>query len=203
MRSRTRHRFPAGFSILELLFVMTIIGVLLFLSMGTLFPLAKSLSLTEGGESVAELILEARQQAVAKSSAVELRLYDLTSEDDDDIVTTIQLVVQRNDGTYQASNPLLITGGVGISRDPRLTSFFHSSRAAEKLIRGQAGKALPGDSEATFVGFRFHPDGSTNLPDHKWFLTLLAESEVDGPIPENFFTIQIDPLLGQIQVFRP
>jgi hypothetical protein len=60
-----------------------------------------------------------------------------------------------------------------------------------------------------YVSFRFRPDGSTDLPGRSrggsdtWYLTLVKGEGEEGAVPENFFTIQVDPFNGKIDVFRP
>ncbi len=61
-----------------------------------------------------------------------------------------------------------------------------------------------------FVSFRFMPDGSTTLgPTDLWFITLHGindrQKSKDGKVtpPDNFFTLQIDPVTGATKIFRP
>ena len=192
-----------GFSLFELLLVVTLILVLLAMAGASIFSLGSALSLTEAGDLVGDALVEARQLAVSTGNAVEVRIYDLSTADDDLMAAAVQIAQQRNDGNYLANNPILLPEGVGISREGRYTSFFESGGQTKMLLRGKAGMLLPGDQDAEFVGFRFLPNGSANLTDDKWFLTLHRTDELGVEVPKNFFTIQIDPLLGQIQIFRP
>lgn len=201
-----KERRSRGFSLLELLIVFAVISLLLGIVVTSVQYVGPSLSLSRAGDELAESLLEARQKAIAASDAVEVRFYDLESTEDNDFVTVYQLVYQKSDGTYRAENPVRLPTGIGISRNPRLSSFFQSEgeTPGRFLIRGAAGPQLPEDNEAKYIAFRYLPDGSTNLPEAKWFLTVAFDREEESAsVPDNFYTIQIDPVMGQIQTFRP
>lgn len=206
---QTRHpraTNPNGFSLIELLFVIAIGTVMIALVSGSFHSISRSLSLTRGGDDLADAILGARQKAIAASDAVEIRFYDLPSEEDDAYVTVLQVAYQKSDGSYRAENPVWMPAGIGISRNPQLSSFFQTGEGgpAALLIHGVAGESFPDQQEAEYVAFRYLADGSTNLPEEKWFLTVTFQSETESEeVPANFYTIQIDPALGQIQTFRP
>lgn len=207
MRSREVERMkPWAFSLVELLIVFAIFAILLGIAAASFQNVGPNLSLTRGGDELADALLRARQKAIAASDAVEVRFYDLNSSEDDDYVRVYQLVYQRSDGSYEAENPIWLPVGIGVSREPHLSSFFQSGEEASTklLIRGTAGDQFPGEKEADYIAFRYLPDGSTNLPEEKWFLTVVFEQRIEGQeVPPNFYTIQIDPVMGQIQTFRP
>jgi hypothetical protein len=72
-----------------------------------------------------------------------------------------------------------------------------------------------------YVALRFLPDGSTDLPptgvdtgDNKgdsWYLTIHGTQIQTGgksagkteTLPDNFFTLQIDPITGSTRSYRP
>ena len=63
-----------------------------------------------------------------------------------------------------------------------------------------------------YVAFRFLPDGSTNLPGKSatdangaWFVTLqnINDKPVGTTPPNNFYTLQVDPVSGTLKQFRP
>lgn len=194
-----------AFSMVELLVVMTILGILFTLAAVSFMGAGSGLSLSQVGEQIGVEIRRARQIATAKSIAVEVRFYDLATDEDDDYVSVIQIVEQLSDGGYQAENPIRFPSDIGIVRDSELTSFF-AANATDVLIQGTAGDTLPNEQEATYIAFRFRPDGSTNLTDERWFLTATHKAVTEssgGGIPDNFYTIQVDPVLGQITSYRP
>ncbi len=67
-------------------------------------------------------------------------------------------------------------------------------------------KQEKGDNQGTFLSFRFHADGSTNLlPGKEWFLTFLERKpgQAITTRPKNFITLQIDPASGHLRSFQP
>ncbi|MDF1811199.1 MAG: Verru_Chthon cassette protein D [Verrucomicrobiales bacterium] len=214
-----KHRSPysSAFSLLELLTVLTIVSIVLAFSIAAVPKLSITYSLTHTGDQITDFLTNARQQAVAKNRSVEVRFYNLKEETDDDlIVTLVQSVQHIDNGNYvensahigelevEDEKTVYLPSGIGISRNPVYTSFFRTGRTTKGLIRGKAANSLPDHPDATFTGFRFNPDGSTELPAGKWFLTIIPEvaSRRDEP-PPNFYTIQIDPAVGRVRVFRP
>lgn len=106
----------------------------------------------------------------------------------------------------------LLNGGVGDGS---------GSSSPMKSSGGSLGVLIPrvgsGGKAYSSISFRFLPDGSTDLPklDTKldgsqsstaaWFLTLhdvTDKAAADGP-PKDFFTIQVDPVNGNIHTYRP
>lgn len=205
---RGSSRSGRAFSLIEMLVVLAFVGALLALSIPSLVSLNSSMNLTQTGDNLVDFFANARQQAIAANSAVEIRFYDLFSEEDDRVVKTLQVVHQSSDGTYIGGEVLWFPAGVGISRDSKLSSFFSSEDQLRKsLLTGVSGEVLPADQEAGYLGFRFNPDGSTTLPSGSWFLTVVLENREEvreeGQSPANFYTIQMDPVMGRIRTFRP
>ena len=65
-----------------------------------------------------------------------------------------------------------------------------------------------------WMGFRFLPDGSTDLPPtamisgtttgDTWYLTLVGSNDLSKDIKTiNFYTVQIDPVSGTLKSYRP
>lgn len=209
------HGDRGAFSLWELLIVMSVMGVLVAVVGPAFFGFGSSLSLTQTGDQLVSLLANARQEAIAGNRSLEVRFYDLSTEADDTLVKTVQLVDHMDDGEFignrdqfdelavRGRNIYQLPTGYGISRNPRFSSFFEPGDTG-MLIRGKAGAALPMDPEAQFIGFRFLPDGSTELPVRQWFFTVVAEAGLDeSELPKNYYLVQIDPAMGRVRVFRP
>lgn len=195
----TQQKDAQGFTLVEMLVVLVIVAAMLALTMPAWFSLSSSMSLSQAGGSLADVLANARQSAIANNTPVEVRFFDEETIEDDLVVKKVGLLQQLPDGSYEGLPFFQLPAGIGISRDPKYTSFFSSDDNAEFLIRGEEDK----DS---YVGFRFRPDGETELPNGKWFLTVIPEQiatlETDEVL-RNFVTIQIDPVMGRVRVFRP
>lgn len=206
------HTDSRAFSLMELMLVLTIMTIVITFSIGSYFQLNVNMAMSETGGKIENALHGARQLAVTTGDAVEVRFYhsaepDPEVEADEESVPSIdaiQLARQHDDGSYSAEIPIDLSENLRISKSPGYSSFFIEDPSTEMLIRGKAGSLLPDYPEKEFTAFRYHPDGSTSLPVGKWFFTLLFEADLAKPDEAgNFYTIQIDPVLGRVETFRP
>jgi hypothetical protein len=111
---------------------------------------------------------------------------------------------------------------VGVIMNEDKLSTILSERPREKPKASDP--ALP-DTQAQrnyeYVALRFLPDGSTDLPptgvdkpgaDDSWYLTIHGSqipntggksAGMTETLPDNFFTLQIDPITGSTRSYRP
>jgi uncharacterized protein (TIGR02596 family) len=102
---------------------------------------------------------------------------------------------------------------------------FNSSRTLSSIFDTSKRKAKDGSTDLNpkqplpdagdqyqYFSIKFNPDGTTDLypVTDNWFLTIHDKSAGDGTTgssatapPANFATIQVDPVNGNIRVFRP
>lgn len=195
-----------GFSLVELMLVLFILTVLLVVSAGSFLQLSVNLALTEAGDRVAAALREGRHLAVARSDAVEVRFYhpiDPTMNGAPP-VTAVQIVRQSSDGSYEAGVSIAFSEEIVICVDSEWSSLFARDDTTSMLLRGKGGSLYPVNPEASYTAFRFHPDGSTSLPMGKWYFSLVFRKDLeDLEAARNFYTIQVDPVLGRVEVFRP
>jgi uncharacterized protein (TIGR02596 family) len=202
------HPQARGFTLIEILVVLTVLAVLITAATPAVTGMMKSSRLTTAGDLVLNHLVEAQLTAITESTDVEVRLYeipDIGSADQTPLMRGLQLYALRpdpadaNDSTFQAATPLLrLEHGLVISMDRRLSSVL-----GLKLKEDASPGILHGRQ---YVAFRFHSDGSTDLvPSEPWFLTLLDQDSANGKKqpPANYFTIQIDPINGKLRTFRP
>lgn len=190
-----------AFSLVELLLVVVILMIVLSFTLPAINSVVRGGSITRAGQMVGDQIALARQAAVARNQTVELRLFKLPGEgvDDQARYRAIQTVVQKEDGSFQPlSRVLKFEPHTEVSDSAQL-----STLVASPTVKGSAdvaGQTVP------YVGFRFRPDGSTDLSftaSDGWFLTVKDTRPSDDAIPKNFYTIRVDPHTGRTRVFRP
>ena len=192
-----------AFTLIEVLMVIAIVTVLLVLVGPSVQGVMSASRLRDAGDQVQNRILEAQMLAITLGTDTELRitkLPDIASADDTPYFRKLQVLALRPqaDGTVgeleEVATSISLPANIMISPDQDFTS-------VAKLPL----KAGPRSSDGAYHAFRFHPDGSTNLPpDDQWFLTLV-ERKPDSSLklPENFITIQIDAVTGRLRTFQP
>jgi len=232
-----------GFSLIELMVVMLIIGIIAAFVVPATSNILKGSQMTQGSQILYDQISLARQYALSKNHPVEVRFIrysdpETPGEDPGQASTGYFRAVQIME-TLDAIDPQ--TGDfvrVAIDKPQLLPqSIVMNTTGLSTLLREGLPQAFPSSpAHATpsakdpqlpktykvggtntqvpydYVCFRFMPDGSTNLPPKSatdangtWYVTL---QNINDPItatvpPNNFYTIQIDPVSGAMKQFRP
>ncbi len=202
--------FAGGFTLIEMLAVMTIVGILLAVSVPAFHGITAAARLRgEGGRLAAELA-RAQQMAVTMNRAVDVRFYRYVDPED-----------PGSDPAWRAVQFFLAGEGAPAGQDQVLikldsaTVFSEMPGFSPLLTLPSQDDTLPGiEGSVTSAGFSFFPSGATNLPPVSdspdgggWHLTLLAVGDEfrdpsSGPVT-NFFSLQIDPHNGSVRPFQP
>lgn len=200
-----------GFSLIELLAVMALLGLLMALVAPAVVTVMQGNQTTRASDSTVAHLSQARQRALTGNHPVEVRFYQYQSNgSDEEYFKAMQTFAIDDDG---AATPMgrseVLPGQIIIDSGTTLSSLI--ARLPEKTLDPKI-KIPQADINYTCRAFRFLPDGSAtsgNAPGlsktDKWFLTLHSERDGDGLTepPDNYVTIQIDPANGSIKVWRP
>lgn len=190
-----------AFSLVELLVVMAIMVLILTLITPAFNSVLRGGAITRSGQTVSDQLALARQTAIARNQIVTVRFLKMPGDgvETEPRYRGIQAVAQQDDGSLKP-----------LSRVVKLDPNNEIADAAElsTIISKPSvtGSTDVGGKSVTYAGFRFRPDGSTDLDltsADGWYLTVKDTRPSDDPIPTNFFTIRIDPFTGQGRVFRP
>ena len=220
---RTKRSRKGAFSLLELLVVLTVVGLLLSFAAPNLFSLVQSRTLSNEGSLLRNQLTFAQQIAVSKNADVEVRFYkwrDESAAEEDEQFSAFQLFQYSNGGEmkpissffrikaptviYEEYSTLLEAGKNQTSTD-RKYGFVSPVEGTGQAPTG----VLDSLQDTRYVSFRFRPDGSTDLPNKSddrdtWYITLVQGEGIDSNrLPENYVCLQVNPYNGAVSQFRP
>ena len=210
-RRHPQQKIPslAGFSLLELLMVLSIMGIVMAMVIPIGGNFLRSSELSQAGDQLVSTLSYARQTAIARNRAVEVRFFNYADP-------------PSSAGHFRAIQAFLIESGTSatpLGRKQTLPSTVYLSSAKElsSLMDPSLGTSVSGtnlgqpipkaDMAYTAVRFRFLPDGSTNLASstNKIFVTLIPATYPDDASspPPNFITVLLQPNNGKVKQLRP
>lgn len=203
---------PAGFTLIELLVVMVII---LILAVG-LVPAATSImrgyQLTASTDSLVSNLMLARQNALTRGAAVQVRLYQLP---DYNQPSSSAPAVYRGLQAFVEGDP--VAGSTNVPLTPLTRPVYFKNQVvvlADTSVSTVLGLTpSTGDTNTVgdyrsnykYISFRFKPNGQTDLSDTNNCLSLVLQNDpvVSQGLPANFRTIKIGSPSGVVQTYKP
>ena len=209
-----------GFTLVELLVVITVISILLAFSAPALFSGLQASRLSGAGERMVSAISEAQQAAFSQNCTVEMQFYSYGTPLDPKpqfrsyrLFKVTNTPVSGNEKVTSMGAIYNLPEGVVITKDDTYSPALSGSGSTD-------GEQNAGVAGAEYIAFRFLPDGSCRkvgvttagraalqyMNLQQCFFTLLEEdgkTATSTELPTNFFTIQIDPFTGKARAYRP
>ena len=223
-----KHLLPAqrsAFSLIELVVVIAIIAIIATFTVPAATTILRGSAITQASQTLTDSISLARQMALSKNRAIEVRFYQYADPETPGEVgppanpqwRALQLFEVLESGTpvpvgKVQTLPISVVMNPGAASANTLSSLILcDAKNTPTITKGQASTNNPDlprgiGKNYSYVAFRFQQDGSTNLsPSNTWFVTIhnLTPPVVGTTPPANFFTLQIDPVSGAIKGFRP
>lgn len=210
MKKRDSRFVSQGFTLVESLTVICILGLIIAIATPSMLDAIKATRLTAAGEIITGKIVEAQGLALTFASDVELRFYKAPVERSLDgnsgqflrlyqLVESNEISEESEETEVAKLKPVGaregLPDGIRISDQTLFTSLW--------TLEPNADETEADGRE--YVAIRFRPDGSTDLDEtEKWHLTLLDSAHSDPTkLPANFYTIQIDPITAKLEIYRP
>lgn len=195
-----------AFTLIELMVVVAIVGLMLALATPGISQALAANRLTAAGEGLLFKVSLAQQLAVTENRPVELRFYTYTSDGVDGF-HAYQMYYQNQSGGVSSAieNPSYLGEGSVVLATGSLSPLLAALNQGAKTVAQEE----PFKSRmASYQSIVFYPNGSTsiNLPLRQSYLTLLQPADLGGgggSTPDNYYTLQIDPVTGRGRSYRP
>ena len=192
-----------GFTLIEVLVVLSIIAVIVAFTIPAMAPALKGSKLRQSADQLEALLAR-------ENSPVEVRFFRFEDPESPGslpmyrAVQAAQVITNpqdHNDVKYDEEEVQMIPQPFVLAEKS------YSTIVESEALREDATK-IPRRELAEFVAFEFRPDGSTNLAtvdEAHWTLTVMRESDLNQELTPatEFITLVLDPFNGRIRRLQP
>jgi uncharacterized protein (TIGR02596 family) len=188
----------SAFSLIELLLVIAILALLAAVTLPAVGSITQANAIGRAGQTLGDVMILARQEAVAKSRDVEVRIIDVP----DPMwpgYRAVQLWISDEAGT--TNTPLgkiqKLPEAVVIA-----SNVLSPLLAADTSVSGTTNFGALGS--CAYKGFRVRSSGSLPpaITTSNNFLTIQLARDTEIP-PKNFYAVRVNPITGRVSIHRP
>lgn len=190
-----------GFSMIELLIVISLLSVLFLLTAPALNSMLTANDLTSAAQAISDQCAFARQQALARNRSVELRFIAGGTNN----FPALQLWGQVAGTNFRPLGRVITLPARAVittanGRSPLLTDTTALTAGATNF-GGTIG-------QANYRALTFRANGSPYAtlksgPSGNNFFTIVSLRDIANPEPPNYVTLQVTPENGRVLTFRP
>lgn len=211
MNARLFRRKSSGFSLIEIIVVLSVVTLLVTASAPYVSGMLSATRLRTAADAVYNRLLEAQSLAMLFNTDSELRLYEVPDLIDATSRPTLRklriLTLQPPEaGTASDTSPTPnLFEPVGAATNLEQGVEINPTATHSSIVDLGFTEPESEDETGRYVAVRFRPDGSVGLqPGRPWFLTLHEkDAHLRGDKLKNFITIQIEPATGRLRTFQP
>lgn len=204
-RLSTIIRQAQAFSLVELLVVIAIVAILTSFAAPSLSSVISGSNLNRAGQLVNDQLALARQEAVTKNCDIHVRFFTLNTPGLSG-VRGVQLWRVEESATGPVTNAfgrmVLLPDGVLINSNSSLSPLLSLSSSTGGI---SGSTNLPSYGNVSYKGFRIRANGSMdNAIAANNYLTLQnANPPPTASAPDNYYTLQVNPITGKVISYRP
>lgn len=182
---------PRGFSLVELLVVIAIMTILFTLASLGLGSISQSQGLERAGGEIASQLAIVRQEAASLNRRMELRVI----KDEDNKFRILQIWRSSQGGTMEPGSRV-----VRLPETVRIVEGVPYSPLVANL------STMPADAgplaNRSYAAVPFLGSGEPGISSDLW-LTVVPDNTPTDTLPDNFATIEINPVTGRVTTHRP
>jgi len=193
-----------AFSLIELLVVIAIIGLLMTAAVPALNSVLENGRLTQAAALLVNQLTLARQKASAENKNITLRFIrkDTSSPYDRIQLVTLDSATNATPVTRLTTLPMQ----TAIASDTGLSSLMSLTESTASSAKDPSIPEL--GTSYLYKQFTFRPRGSLDgdpltMPSNCFATVVLQRNASNTTAPANFATIQVDPVNGGLQIYRP